>query len=489
MISNDSDFYIFKVKHGYIPFQQYDFSGGSIRVKKFKFHGFAKYLHLKASMLPLLASLIGNDYVSDTMLQPFMAYLEQPRHKIPAIANFLSEHKSASGAFKAAVKSIPSHFQPEFQQALQLSLEEYQAKESNLLGYFNSGDLGCNIVTFNNHSLPRWAVELFRNESIAAEGFACLCNRKIFLRPQCEDTSLPSAQVCVQDLRWYYYALVLHFENASSRRLRQPESKASAQTLVTDSLTKLEKVFDHTHESRCIRNLHTTDYFNTQSSSISTHSTIDEDNTDLAEMMAEFQFQDNTVTHFQDSPTYHQDVSSRLDCTNRDTNFSKEITVAEFDREGSTLVTRKINLAPIVSKTNVQIDDIQEMSDDARKRHLLKLLDSDLPSIHDLPIKHQLSVSALRYWIIHCNNIKKKQLAALLVHYVGEKPSPLRQNKSLPDVSIRTVHGFSQWQNVVYWAEKLNLLFSAPFPHMQVAELYNGIQVCLVYDRLNIAGN
>ncbi|XP_028395554.1 protein asteroid homolog 1-like isoform X2 [Dendronephthya gigantea] len=450
VMANDSDFYIFNVKGGYIPFQQYDFSGGNITVKKFKFRRFAKYLGIDPGMLPLLASLIGNDYVSDTVLQPFMAYLQHPRAKIPAIANFLSEYRSMSTStvFKVVVKSIPSGLQQEFEQALRLSVEEYQTKESNLIGYFSSNDLSCNIVTFNDHSLPQWAVQLFRADSVAPSGFASLCNRKVFLRPQCEDTSKPSAQECVQDLRWYYYAMLQHFENAAiGRELEQPQSKAGAQSLVTEK---------H-QQSR--------------------------PNTDLVEMIEEFQIQDDAENSLSNSPCKpHQDISSPLECTNRETN-SKEITVAEFDREGSTLATRKVNLTQIISQINIQIDDIREMSNDAKKSHLLKLLGSDLSFIHNLAIGHQLVVAALRYWIIHCD-VNQKQLAAILVHYVGEKPRPIKPNKFLQDVLIRTVHGFSQWQNVVYWTEKLNSLFSAPFPHLQAAKLYNGIQVCLVHEWL-----
>ncbi|XP_028395374.1 protein asteroid homolog 1-like [Dendronephthya gigantea] len=367
-------------------------------VKKFKFQNFAKHLGIDPGMLPLFASLIGNDYVSEDVLEQFMVYLQQPTDKIPAIAKFLSKYKSndASTVFKDVVELIPS-VHPKFEETLRLSVEEYKTKESNLIGYFNSNDLSCNILTFNDHSLPQWAVELFRVDSVAPSGFACLCNRKVFLRPQCEDTSKPSAQVCVQDLRWYYYAMLQHFEKAAiGRELRQPQSEAGAQSL--------------------------------------------------------------------------------------------EITVTEFDRKESEYPkegTWKFNLTQIISQIDVQIEGIRKMSDDDKKSHLLKLLikDSDLPFIHNLAIGHQLVVAALRYWIIHCD-VNQKQLAAILVHYVGEKPRPIKPNKSLQDVLIRTVHGFSQWQNVVYWTEKLNSLFSAPFQHLQAAKLYNGKQVCLVHKRL-----
>ncbi|XP_028395372.1 protein asteroid homolog 1-like [Dendronephthya gigantea] len=356
VMAKDSDFYIFNIKCGYIPFPHYNFSCRNTTVKKFKFQNFAKHLGIDPGMLPLFASLIGNDYVSEDVLEQFMVYLQQPTDKIPAIAKFLSKYKSndASTVFEAVVKLIPSGLQEEFRDKLRLSVEEYQTKESNLIGYFKSNDLSCNIVTFNHHSLPQWAVQLFRADSIAQSGFAFLCNLKVFLRPQCEDTSKPSAQACVQKLRWwYYYAMLQHFENAAiGRELGQPQSEAGAQSL--------------------------------------------------------------------------------------------EITVTEFDRKESEYPeegTWKFNLKEIISQIDVKIEDIRKMFDDDKKSHLLKLLDSDKPFIHNLEIEHQLVVAALRYWIIKCD-VNQKQLAAILVHYV------------------------------------------APFQHLQAAKLYNGKQVCLVHKRL-----
>jgi hypothetical protein len=122
------------------------------------------------------------------------------------------------------------------------------------------------------------------------------------------------------------------------------------------------------------------------------------------------------------------------------------------------------------------------MSDEAKNSHLLSLFDSDLPFIHDLPIKHQIVVSALRYWVIH-SQIKPAHLAALLVHYIGDS-----SKRKYFEISLEAVHGFSQWQDVLYWVERLNTLYSSPFPQLQVAKLYDGVHVCLVYERLKVKG-
>ena len=392
MLANDSDFYIFNIRHGYIPFQQYNFSGPNTTVRKFSFDGFAKHLGIDPSMSPLLASLAGNDYISYTMLKPFTTHIESlvssskleagsRKCKVPTIAQFLSSYKSVSEAIHAVIGLFPNNLKVSFKKALDLSIEEYQMKQSNLIGYFEISDLSCNMRTYNDHSLPEWVVKLYREGLIAFEGLACLCNRNIFLQTQSEDIKLPSAQICAQGLRCHYYALSLNCEGTT----------------------------------------------NTQ---------------------------------------------------------AEDIVVTEYIREGSSLVEKSTPrvLTRVVPEIRIQIHGMLEMSGHAKRSHLLSLFDSDLPFIRDLPIEHQIVVSALRYWVIH-SKIKPAHLAALLVNYIGDS-----SKRKYFKISLEAVHGFSQWQNVLYWVERLNTLYSSPFPQLQVAKLYDGVQVCLVYERLQVKG-
>ena len=447
-MANDSDFYIFNIRHGYIPFKQYDFT----TVRKFNFNGFAEHLGIDPSMLPLRASLVGNDYISDIMLRPFTTHIDSlvssskleagsRKCKVPTIAEFLSSYKSVSEAIHAVIGLFPNNLKVSFEKALDLSIEEYQMKQSNLIGYFDSSDLSCNMRTYNGHSLPQWVVKLYRESLMAFGGLACLCNRKIFLQTQCEDIKLPSAQTCAQGLRWYYYALALNCEDTNKvvpATELQSQSKAGVSMITAQ--TEPGTDYDHTHTSR---------------------------------------------------PT----LAVPSSCTIKDVKFDKidsssqvtteDITVTELDREGLELVPKKVNLTRKVPEIDIQIHDIPKMSDEAKNSHLLSLLDSDLPFIRNLSIEHQIVVSALRYWVIH-SQIKPTHLAALLVYYVGEKQSS--PTNSDPTISIEAFHSFSQWQNVLYWVERLNTLFSSPFPQLQVTKLYNGVRVCWVYERLLVQG-
>ena len=536
VMANDSDFYIFNVKHGYIPFQQYKFSGTNTTVKKFSHNGFTKHLGIDHSMSPLLASLIGNDYITEVMLRPFTVHIEKlvsssklnpggKKCKVPTIAQFLSKYHSVSDAIHDVTGLYSNEHKLAFEKILHLSIEEYQIKQSNLIDYFDSGNLSCNMRTYNGHLLPEWIIKLYRQGFIASEGLSHLCNKKVFLRTQCEDVSLPSAHLCAQDLRWYYYALALKCENAGTLASTTTESPSQSQAgLEIDFKQTLSRSLSlgsqvDTEIKGCVgHTLSQPEGTFSKGGKPSIISVKIEQGTDndhaLAEQplvaASEFQRQSkdsslNMTTAQADSEaTFYSDMSIsvatqvqdsensfELDTLQATSNVSKnqdtaeDIMTTEFEREGSTLVQRKVNLTQKVSGIKIQIHEIPKMSDQAKKTHLLSTLHSNLSFIHDLPIKHQLVASALRYWVIHAN-VKPAHLAALLVHYLGEKQN-VTGGMSF-QVTIEAVHGFSEWQNVLYWAQRLNALFSFSFEQLQVTKLYDGNHVCKLYERLRITG-
>ena len=577
-MADDSDFYIFNIEHGYIPFQD-----EYTRVKRISFDRFAKHLRIESSMLPLFASLVGNDYISEEMLEPFDAHIKKlvssstldAGGKFATTAQFLSRY-DLEEAIRAVIDLYSDDRKSAFEKAFHLSIEEYQMKQSNytynLIDYFDSADLSCNMRTcINKNSLPEWVVKLYRQGLIATEGLDCLCNRTIFLRTQSEDISLPSAQTCAQGLRWYYYVLALNcedtviappatqskdstgilngvphgqievgadFDHISTRGLT-PESQVridnegkndTPSSPLTDQQkrlcevgvpcvitaeTELETDNDNTLprrpitqeaqvETKCF-NMSPLELQKQSQDSIpnmvtgqrefqtGSEATSCDPSPSTNYMSTEFESEFTHKLNF-DENTMKSAPQSGFDSTIKDVKFGKtdntpqamsdsvkKIIVTEYDREGLTLAPTKVNPTQEVPDIKMKIHDIPTMSDQEKKNHLLSLLHSDLPFIHDLPIKHQLVVSALRYWVIHAQ-VGPAHLAALLVNYVGSA------EEKFFEISLEAVHGFSQWQNVLYWVERLNALFSSTFSQLQVAELYNGVHVCRVHERLRDDG-
>ena len=504
-MGNDSDFYIFNIKHGYIPFQQYDFTGRNTRVKKFSFDGFARHLAINPEMLPLLASLVGNDYISKSMLTNFDTHIRQlvsssqlyARKKsagmlgnagenVRVIAQFLSKHRSMSEACKAVISLYQNDAESEFAEKLPLSIKEYQIERSNLIGYFVSRSLSCNVCTYNGCSLPQWVVKLYREGLIASEGLNCLCNRKIFLRPQSEDVSLPSTQICAEGLRRYYYKLALNLDTQTQECTKGYKNTSSPLAVLEKFMIYREiyhtqfktTSYGTTPSTSFVKQNHTT---TTLESKFAHKVNVGENAMKSGETGLPSKWnksiQDTEVNKTENPP---QAASNLV----KYTNFTDSTTVIEFDRNESTLAEKKVNLTP---NTEPQIHDIPKMSGATKQRQLLWLLYSDLPCICGLPIEHRLVASALRYWAFNSKDLEPAHLAAILVYYVGKTPSKTTSDKN-PPISIHAFHGFSQWQNVLYWVERLNALFSSPFPTPELAKLYDGVHVCWLYETLKKEG-
>lgn len=84
-VSKDSDLFVMDLPAGYIPVDNLDIArNGSVTAKRFNRAKFCAEMGIHAGMLPLLASAVGNDYVSQGLLRPFHASLGDEEPKMPA---------------------------------------------------------------------------------------------------------------------------------------------------------------------------------------------------------------------------------------------------------------------------------------------------------------------------------------------------------------------------------------------------------------------
>eukprot|EP00802_Teleaulax_amphioxeia_P001890 Tamp_01892.p1 GENE.Tamp_01892~~Tamp_01892.p1 ORF type:complete len:668 (+),score=247.48 Tamp_01892:927-2930(+) len=147
-VSKDSDFFIFDLPAGYIPVDNLDIArnGASITAKRFSRPKFCADLKLNVAMLPLLASAIGNDHVSVSLLRPFhvslgdLGEVEFPAtwnmgdkdptvrdQLIVRVASFLASQESETAAIAAIVKAADEQFKAD--EAAATAEEEGEAKE------------------------------------------------------------------------------------------------------------------------------------------------------------------------------------------------------------------------------------------------------------------------------------------------------------------------------------------------------------------------
>ena len=385
-MGSDSDYFIFNIEKGYIPFDQFDLSGSSVFVTRFHSTRLATHLNIHPTMLPILASLVGNDYVSEEMLKPFKTHvmqissLSRSISRSNAIISATAEFLSGSQLFEDAIKCVlekSSGNRDSLENALRLSVAEYKPKSTELIDYFANGNLNNKLQTCNKHEVPKWIIKLYREGVFGKQCMSCLCYRTVFLKVQVEDMSKPSANQLTLEIRKFIYKLLMKYEEQ-----------------VEKGITR------------------------------------------------------------------------------------------EYDRERLSLNQRRIILELSTDDTKVTILNLPTLDSETKVAYLLKLLHCDLATVQHLPNPCQLVVAALRYWLFNAKPpVTDMHLASLLAYHVGINDDQIDQTRY-----HHPLHGFAQWQDVVYWVSYLNSIFGDIFPSLDPVKLYDGKKVCKLYENLKSNG-
>ena len=217
-MSDDSDFFIFDVKGGFIPLSSFDVDQLTARI--FYRSDLARYFGIREEFLPLLASLLGNDYVSWEALKPFnhtiwTLFSDGRRGKavrfsgVASLLSQLSNSITETQAFEFALGLIePGESRERLEKAVEYSLQEYAITKSNLLDYLRDGVVCSLLRTQNNLELDEEVLRRFREGKFSTDCMSSLTAGKVFLRVQVEDRESRSPNQCSVSLRQLMYGIL-----------------------------------------------------------------------------------------------------------------------------------------------------------------------------------------------------------------------------------------------------------------------------------------
>lgn len=228
VLGNDSDFFIFDVKAGYIPLSFFDWNAGQLTASIFYRNKLASHFRIRAELIPLLASLAGNDYVSPDALAAFNRaltriqttnYFSRRESRFASIANMLSELPDSCNQQKALESVLQMISSPqnrcELRQVVELSLQEYNIKESNLLDYFKTGAVCSSLRTRSGHEIEQWVLRRFRCGLFSTKFMNSLTSGKCLLRVQVENCGEISANRSSLWLRQFVYGILNDVEEGT----------------------------------------------------------------------------------------------------------------------------------------------------------------------------------------------------------------------------------------------------------------------------------
>ena len=129
------------------------------------------------------------------------------------IASFLRELPSSCSqeeALKSTLELITlQRSRNTLQHVIELSLEEYKIKESNLLRYFEEGLIHSSLQTLHGkQEIEEWVLPHFRAGQISIDSMNTLTSGRNFLRFQFENFEEISSNCCSLDLRKLVYSIL-----------------------------------------------------------------------------------------------------------------------------------------------------------------------------------------------------------------------------------------------------------------------------------------
>ena len=236
VLSNDSDFFVFNVD--VISIRNMSFencekeTGNVFSCQKFDREAFLNHFGIKnRDMIFLLASLMGNDYVSGNVFERVFSQIkipkkksQSPRHrKMNGLLYWLSREKDVTSAIDRLMNSIPMKDRKIVQSKLEAAIDMYKLelvpiKENNSENKLNASDnidilfqdqdLSNNLCEnflygYNNCRLPSWLLDVILHE-------------QIYLPCQVEDKEHPSSHFFAEDILRTICEITLRFKKDAS---------------------------------------------------------------------------------------------------------------------------------------------------------------------------------------------------------------------------------------------------------------------------------
>uniref|UniRef100_A0A4W5K7N3 Asteroid homolog 1 n=1 Tax=Hucho hucho TaxID=62062 RepID=A0A4W5K7N3_9TELE len=230
VLSNDSDFYIFDIQAGYLPFSHFKWKNASVQrwssqnyipCKQYTTTSFCRQVNINRQLLPVFAAIAGNNYVNLHKMGFPISWedhspMEPNRKPRVAFFNGLLKWLAPFQLQQEALDSVPlliGHGENNMDaslQALSLGIEMYQLPPDCLERFFNDGN-APDPGLLQNHLrvLPDWTLLPLMKGTLPSYIIYILLLRPVIQGVQVEDPSFPSGNTTSRPIRQVLYGLLL----------------------------------------------------------------------------------------------------------------------------------------------------------------------------------------------------------------------------------------------------------------------------------------
>ncbi|XP_065145678.1 single-strand DNA endonuclease ASTE1 [Paramisgurnus dabryanus] len=242
VLSNDSDFYIFDLRGGYLPFSFFQWNNVCgkateryIPARQYTVNRFCMHFnHMNKQLLPLFAMVAGNDYTPAKITETFFSRVELERvpagrksgrsSRLEGFLLWLSQFTSPVAALEEVLEILGGQRKANLRTQLSEGIQDYQlSRTSGLANYFTSrtqpalpDTQGLPAVLT---SQPEWFLRAYASGKLPSLVLDVLVLQKVLLVAQVENSQQPSSHLTSLSIRKTIYGLLL--ENMRHDNQRQ----------------------------------------------------------------------------------------------------------------------------------------------------------------------------------------------------------------------------------------------------------------------------
>lgn len=242
VLTNDSDFYIYDIPAGFILL---DYLNLQILTSKpqpneeaYQYLGVQIYFldtllsqfdSLSRTMIPIFATLLGNDFVDVRMFEEFYSSGKLPKHhnnqmftrkqtKMLKLLQWLESMSSQEEVLNNVLSHVKRDKREHVQMLLERSIDSYRNPQTNLEPFLQrSMECDCDGVetewrTYKGNRLPTWLITSIRKGRVHVLMANALILHRVILRCQVELVAHQSAYQCALPIRKALYRILLSLD-------------------------------------------------------------------------------------------------------------------------------------------------------------------------------------------------------------------------------------------------------------------------------------
>lgn len=219
VVSNDSDYFMFNLEVGYIPFDKFYYQNKPVTAKMYRLDDFVADYRFRDFKLPLLIpAIMGNDYIEKeephSLKKDVPALRKQSPREIPYVdrTHHLIRYLSSFRSIDDFKEHITKEWEKDDQEALidnfDIAEEMYIVKPMSIEDYMTQ----TNLKTANETPLPRWLLCQYREGLFSSSAMMVLVGNGISLSPVIENPKCSKpALIISRDLRSCLYRIMEPF--------------------------------------------------------------------------------------------------------------------------------------------------------------------------------------------------------------------------------------------------------------------------------------